>query len=87
MSQWHGWQNPAEAHSTGWVLQEGTVGDDPRTVPNPDAPPPTREECKRFAAGLERVRRFYDEGEDKQLYSMEQINQAKRLYGTARIRL
>jgi len=79
--------NPAGDHSSGWVLLPGTAGDDARTLPNPNAPPPTSEECKRFSAGLERVRRFYQEGEEKQLHSLEQLNQAKRTYGVSRIRI
>src|SRR5690606_31527613 len=70
-------EQEAAHHSFGWVLQEGSADDDPRTLPNPNAPPPTAEECMNMRTALERVRRFYDEGDTQLMHMKEQTRMAK----------
>eukprot|EP01089_Gocevia_fonbrunei_P017020 TRINITY_DN5418_c0_g1_i1.p1 TRINITY_DN5418_c0_g1~~TRINITY_DN5418_c0_g1_i1.p1 ORF type:complete len:178 (+),score=45.34 TRINITY_DN5418_c0_g1_i1:48-581(+) len=84
MSQ-HGFGNtPAEAHSMGWVLQEGDVQDDPRTIPNLNRPPPkSKAECDKYKKALGRVAQFYDEGEDNQTFELQRIDIEKRDFGLA----
>eukprot|EP01087_Luapelamoeba_hula_P020912 TRINITY_DN7216_c0_g1_i1.p1 TRINITY_DN7216_c0_g1~~TRINITY_DN7216_c0_g1_i1.p1 ORF type:complete len:168 (-),score=35.73 TRINITY_DN7216_c0_g1_i1:186-689(-) len=73
----------AKQHSLGWVLQEGSAEDDPRTLPNPNAPPPSAAECQMFRPLLERVKRFYAEGEEKQMHTREALTWALDLYQNA----
>jgi hypothetical protein len=64
-------------HSVGWqfsAVQKKLI------LPNLDAPPPTAEECEGFRKSLQRVERFYSEGEDKQGLQMKELQRERGLF-------
>ncbi|KAL6079763.1 hypothetical protein QOT17_000877 [Balamuthia mandrillaris] len=79
--------DPAALHSAGWVLQEAREGDDPRTVPDPNRPPPTLQQCALFKRSIDRIYRFYEEGEDKQTLQREKLDFEKEQYEMAQKRV
>jgi len=68
--------DPSALHSMGWDLQDAKISKK-LIIPNLNAEPPTKEECKTFRGALDRVEKFYREGEIKQSEKMEKIKEEK----------
>eukprot|EP01119_Soliformovum_irregulare_P003815 TRINITY_DN14871_c0_g1_i1.p1 TRINITY_DN14871_c0_g1~~TRINITY_DN14871_c0_g1_i1.p1 ORF type:complete len:175 (-),score=31.77 TRINITY_DN14871_c0_g1_i1:139-663(-) len=69
--------DPSNAHSFGWQLQNNQKE---LVVPSLREPPPTASECEWMQKSLQRVQRFYTEGEDKQGATMKELTREIKVY-------
>jgi len=74
-------------HALGWELQQHATPDDPRTVPDYNALPPSKKECPALQSALKRMVKFYADGREKQEYHTSQIQAEKLAFQSAAQRI
>lgn len=72
--------DPSNVHSQGWELIDQNKIPKKLIIPNFDAPPPTVEECKKFIPNIERVEKFYADGEIRQQYYVKAVDDEKKKF-------